>query len=150
MSWYTQNRPILRNSNIRKKVSMREKNMRYGQFLKKKRVSDRRELTLRDVAEELGVSVSFVSDVEQGRRKPFDEEKTQKLIDFLEFTEEDVALMYDLAARENSRIPRDLEDTMMYSEAGEMARYALRMTKKGVVNDDDWKNFIRYIKTKEK
>ena len=129
---------------------MREKNMRYGQFLKKKRVSDRRELTLRDVAEELGVSVSFVSDVEQGRRKPFDEEKTQKLIDFLEFTEEDVALMYDLAARENSRIPRDLEDTMMYSEAGEMARYALRMTKKGVVNDDDWKNFIWYIKTKEK
>ena len=72
------------------------------------------------------------------------------LIAFLDLTEEDVALMYDLAARENSRIPRDLEDTMMYSEAGEMARYALRMTKKGVVNDDDWKDFIRYIKTKEK
>ncbi len=124
--------------------------MRYGQFLRSKRIADRRELTLKDIAEELGVSVSFVSDVEQGRRKPYDEEKTQKLIAFLDLTEEDVALMYDLAARENSRIPRDLEDTMMYSEAGEMARYALRMTKKGVVNDDDWKDFIRYIKTKEK
>ena len=124
--------------------------MRYGQFLRSKRIADRRELTLKDIAEELGVSVSFVSDVEQGRRKPYDEEKTQKLIAFLDLTEEDIALMYDLAARENSRIPRDLEDTMMYSEAGEMARYALRMTKKGVVNDDDWKDFIRYIKTKEK
>ena len=124
--------------------------MRYGQFLRSKRIADRRELTLKDIAEELGVSVSFVSDVEQGRRKPYDEEKTQKLITFLDLTEEDVALMYDLVARENSRIPRDLEDTMMYSEAGEMARYALRMTKKGVVNDDDWKDFIRYIKTKEK
>ena len=34
---------------------------------------------------------------------------------------------------------------MMYSEAGEMARYALRMTKKGVIDEDDWKTFIRYI-----
>lgn len=126
-----------------------KKNMRYGQFLRSKRIADSRDLTLRDIAEELGVSVSFVSDVEQGRRKPFDEEKTEKLIEFLQFTEEDIALMYDLAARENSRIPQDLDDIMMYSEAGEMARFALRMTKKGVVNDDDWRRFIHYIKTKE-
>lgn len=123
--------------------------MRYGQFLRSKRISDSRELTLKDVAEELGVSVSFVSDVEQGRRKPYDEEKTEKLIEFLKLTEEDIALMYDLAARENSRIPRDLDDIMMYSEAGEMARYALRMTKKGAVSDDDWRRFIHYINTKE-
>lgn len=128
---------------------MQEKNMRYGQFLRSKRISDSRELMLKDVAEELGVSVSFVSDVEQGRRKPYDEEKTEKLIEFLKLTEEDIALMYDLAARENSRIPRDLDDIMMYSEAGEMARYALRMTKKGAVSDDDWRRFIHYINTKE-
>ena len=59
---------------------MKEKNMRYGQFLRSKRIADSRELTLKDVAEELGVSVSFVSDVEQGRRKPYDEEKTEKLV----------------------------------------------------------------------
>ena len=128
---------------------MHERNMRYGQFLRAKRVSDSRELTLKDVAEELGVSVSFVSDVEQGRRKPYDESKTQKLIGFLKLTEEDVALMYDLAARENSRIPRDLDEIMMYSEAGDMARFALRMTKKGLIDEDDWRQFIRYIKTKE-
>ena len=128
---------------------MHEKNMRYGQFLRSKRLSDSRELTLKDVAEELGVSISFVSDVEQGRRKPYDEPKTKKLIEFLKFTEEDIALMYDLAARENSRIPRDLDDIMMYSEAGDMARFALRMTKKGIVNEDDWRQFIRYIKLKE-
>ena len=128
---------------------MREKNMRYGQFLRSKRVNDGRELTLKDVAEELGVSVSFVSDVEQGRRKPYDEVKTQKLIEFLKLSEDEVALMYDLAAKENSKIPRDLDDIMMYTEAGEMARFALRMTKKGIINDDDWKQFIRYIKVKE-
>ncbi len=123
--------------------------MRYGQFLRFKRISDSRELTLKDIAEALGVSVSFVSDVEQGRRKPFDEEKTEKLIEFLELTEEDIALMYDLAARENSKIPKDLDDIMMYSEAGEMARFALRMTKKGIADENDWRRFIHYIKTKE-
>ena len=128
---------------------MREKNMRYGQFLRSKRIGDSRELTLKDVAEELGVSVSFVSDVEQGRRKPYDEVKTHKIIEFLKLSEEEVALMYDLAAKENSKIPRDLDDIMMYTEAGEMARYALRMTKKGIVDEDDWRQFIRYIKVKE-
>ena len=128
---------------------MDTKNMRYGQFLKAKRISDSRELTLKDVAAELGVSFSYVSDIEQGRRKPYDEAKTLKIIEFLKLTEEEVALLYDLAAKENSRIPRDLDDIMMYSEAGDMARYALRMTKKGIINDDDWKQFIRYIRVKE-
>ena len=103
---------------------MQEKNMRYGQFLRSKRVSDSRELTLKDIAEELGVSVSFVSDVEQGRRKPYDETKTEKLIEFLKFTDEDIALMYDLAAKEylrqayrlDQRINSDLEEVAALRE----------------------------------
>ena len=87
--------------------------------------------------------------MEQGRRKPYDEEKTQKLIKFLHLSEEDTALLYDLAAKECDYIPRDLDDIMMYSEAGEMARCALRMTKKGIASDDDWRRFIYYLKTKE-
>ena len=129
---------------------MQENNMRYGRFLRSKRVSDSRELTLREIAEELGVSISFVSDVEQGRRLPYDEEKTRKMIKFLHLSEEDIAKMYDLAARENSRIPQDLDDIMVYSEAGEMAWFSVSMTKKGVVNDDDWRRFIYCIKVKEK
>ena len=128
---------------------MQEKNMRYGKFLRSKRVSDSRELTIKDIAVELGISASLVCDVEQGRRKPFDEAKTQKLIKFLHLSEEDTALLYDLAAKECDYIPRDLDDIMMYSEAGEMARCALRMTKKGIASDDDWRRFIYYLKTKE-
>ena len=128
---------------------MQEKNMRYGKFLRSKRISDSRELTIKDIAVELGISASLVCDVEQGRRKPFDEAKTQKLIKFLHLSEEDTALLYDLAAKECDYIPRDLDDIMMYSEAGEMARCALRMTKKGIASNDDWRRFIYYLKTKE-
>lgn len=128
---------------------MQEKNMRYGQFLRAKRIADSRGLTLKDIAEVLGVSPPYASDVELGRRKPYNDEKTKILIEFLKLTDEDVELMYDLVARENSRIPQDLDDIMMYSEAGEVARFALRMTKKGVINTNDWKRFAQYIKTKE-
>ena len=129
---------------------MQEKYMRYGRFLRSKRLADDRELTLKEVAEALGVSITFVSDVEHGRRLPYDEVKTEKLIKFFRLSEEDIATMYDLAARENSRIPRDIDEIMMYSESGEMARFALRMTKKGVINENDWSRFIYYIKVKEK
>ena len=89
---------------------MQEKNMRYGQFIRSKRITDSRELTLKDIAEELGVSVSFVSDVEQGRRKPYDEEKTEKLIEFLKFTEEDIALMEIIINQDPVQFPDKIED----------------------------------------
>ena len=49
----------------------------------------------------------------------------------------------------NTELIEEYMYSYLYYEAGEMARFALRMTKKGVVNNDDWKQFIRYIKTKE-
>ena len=110
---------------------MQEKRMRYGQFLRAKRISDSRELTLKDVARELGVSVSFASDVEQGRRKPYDErrkpydeEKTEKLIEFFGFTEEEIALMNDLAAREILRTALVPEDAKICKDAGDLESVA--------------------------
>ena len=103
---------------------MQEMSMRYGQFLRTKRISDSRELTLKDVAGELGVSVSFVSDVEQGRRKPYDEEKTEKLIEFLKLTEEEIALMNDLAAWEILRTAPIPEGIKICKDAGDLENVA--------------------------
>ena len=103
---------------------MQEKSMRYGQFLRAKRISDSRELTLKDVAGELGVSVSFASDVEQGRCKPYDEEKSRKLIEFLKLTEEEIALMNDLAARESFRTAPVPEDIKICKDAGDLENVA--------------------------
>ena len=56
--------------------------------------------------------------------------------------------MYDLAAREKSEVPSDIEDTMMYTEIGSMARMALRMTNDGLADEEDWKSFIRQLEKK--
>lgn len=64
--------------------------MRYNQFLKAKRISDSKKLTLKGVDEELDVSVSYVSDIEQVSWKPYDEVKSLKIIEFYKLTEDGI------------------------------------------------------------
>ncbi len=127
---------------------MQEKHMRFGEFIKSKRIRDDREITLKDMATTLGLSLSMLSDIEQGRRKPFDSEKIEKFCDYLQLSNEDKALAYDLAARDRGEIPSDIDDIMMHSEIGDMARFALRMSNAGLADEEDWKTFIREIEKK--
>lgn len=124
---------------------MQVKRIRFGDFIKKKRQNDPRELTLSDMAKQLGISLSFLSDIENRRRRPFDSEKIEIFAKFLNLTEEEKALMYDLASHEKNEVPSDIEDIFMYDEVGDMARFALRQSKAGNATEEDWKRFIREI-----
>ena len=117
--------------------------MRFGAFIKSRRQADPRELTLRDVARFLGISISYLSDVEQGRRKPFDSAKIEKFCIYLGLPDEDRSLMYDLAALETGKVPSDIKDILMYTEIGDLAWHALRLSNAGVITEDDWREFIR-------
>ncbi len=127
---------------------VREKYLRFGDFIKKIRQEDPRELTLKDVSKILGISLSFLSDIENNRRKPFDKEKIEIFAKEFNLSDEDKAKLYDLAARDRGEIPSDIEDIMMYSEVGDMARFALRQSNAGKINEEDWKKFIREIESK--
>ena len=115
---------------------------------KSKRLKDSRELTLKEISKELGMSLSLLSDIEQGRRKPFDSDKIEKFCTFLGLSEKEKALMYDLAAKETGDVPSDIDDTFLFSNVGDMARFALRMTNAGIADEEDWKTFIREIEKK--
>ena len=128
---------------------MREKNMRFGDFIKQKRLNDPRELTLKDMSERLGISLSFLSDIENNRRKPFDQDKIEIFAAELGLSDEDKAKLYDLAARDRREVPSDIEDIMMYDKIGDMARFALRQSNAGVIDEEDWKTFIRDIEKKK-
>ena len=56
---------------------------------------------------------------------------------------------YDLAGKCRKTVPEDIEDVMMNTESGNMARIALRMTKAGIAKEDDWKEFIRQLERKK-
>jgi transcriptional regulator with XRE-family HTH domain len=136
-------------SKAKEVLIMREKNMRFGDFIKQKRLNDPRELTLKDMSERLGISLSFLSDIENNRRKPFDQDKIEIFAAELGLSDEDKAKMYDLAARDRREVPSDIEDIMMYDKIGDMARFALRQSNAGVIDEEDWKTFIRDIEKKK-
>ncbi|MBP2656481.1 MAG: Xre family transcriptional regulator [Firmicutes bacterium] len=128
---------------------MKEQNMRFGDFIKNKRLNDHREITLKDMSERLGISLSLLSDIENNRRKAFDGEKIEKFAAELCLSDEDKATLYDLAGLDRGEIPSDLEDIMMYGEIGKMARFALRQSNAGIIDEEDWKKFIRDMEKKQ-
>ena len=129
---------------------MREENMTFGKFIRKKRLESRHELTLKDMGSEMGVSLTMYCDIEQGRKNPGEFFDYEKLAELLDLTEQEKALMYDLAAKKKGTVPSDIEDVMMYSESGNLARMALRMTNAGIAKEEDWKEFIRQLERKKR
>jgi len=128
---------------------MKEKHMRFGDYIRKKRLADPRELTMQDVADQLGFSMSYISEIENNRKRPFDGEKLEQLALFLNLSEYETSLMFDLAGRESRGVPHDIEDTLMYEDVGDLIRYATRQSKAGFIKEEDWKTFIRDMEVKK-
>ena len=120
----------------------------FGEFIRQKRL-DGGQLTLKDMGSCLGISLTHYSDIEHGRRNPGEELDYEKLAFMLRLTEDEKALMYDLAARKRNSVPSDIKDVIMNSESGNMARMALRMTNAGIAKEEDWKEFIRQLERKK-
>ena len=70
---------------------MKEQYMRFGEYIRKKRQDDPRELTQREVSQELGISLPYYSDIEHGRKKPFDATLIEKFCVYLDLTEAEKA-----------------------------------------------------------
>ena len=120
----------------------------FGRFIRENRL-DAGDIMLKDIGYAVGVSLSYLSDIEHDRRNPgegFDYEALAKL---LRLTEDEKAHMYDLAGKCRKTVPEDIEEVMMNTESGNMARMALRMTKAGIAKEDDWKEFIRQLERKK-
>jgi len=121
---------------------MEKQPKRFGDYIKELRRS--RDLTLKQVSDFLEISLSLLSDIESNRRKPLENEKLDLFATLLSLSKHERNCLYDFAGRENGKIPQDIENTMMYTEAGDMARLALRKTKNGEITVEDWKRFIQY------
>ena len=128
---------------------MEQKNVRFGDFIKSKRLV--LEITLRDMCERIGFSPAYLSDIENNRRYPMDNEKIELLIKELKLTSEDQETLYDLAGKERKGgVSLDLPEYIMDSEVAPYVRMALRKAKQNEVTVDDWKRIIEEISKKGK
>ena len=90
--------------------------MKYGTFIKKKRIEAG--LKAVDVAKELKISNTYLSDVESGRRVPFKEDRNLILSEVLHLNKEDRDMLYDLAAKELNECPQDILRKLMHTKEG--------------------------------
>ena len=115
----------------------------FGSFLKSKRNS--REITVRAMAEKIGIAVGYYCDIESGRRTPLDLNFLNKVISVLNLSDADKLTLYDLAGTARSAPPPDVSE---YVKNNEPARIALRVAKEKA-SDEDWQRFTNDLKRKE-
>ena len=123
---------------------MERNNERYGDFVKRHR--EQKGISLRQVARLLNLSPAYICDMERNRRNPLYDDKLYELSAILGLTQDDEDRLFDYSARELHKVPYDIEGIFYYSEAGDMCRQALRLTKKGILTIKDWERLLTEIK----
>lgn len=114
----------------------------FGAFIARKRIE--KDVKLRPIAEKLGVSVTYLSDIIKGRRNPPDIEGLEALAVVLSLDETERNEMFDLAGRERSQVSPDLPGYIM-DEKLPSARVALRRAKDSGLGEDFWQEVNQII-----
>ncbi len=118
----------------------------FGKFIEQKRKA--LGITLRGLADALGIAPAFMSDIEKGHRYPPNKEKLYAMAQILHLSTEDTNTMFDLAAgeRENTVSP-DLPEYIM---GHEKARIALRMARDAKATNTTWQKVIEMLEQEER
>ncbi len=95
--------------------------IKFGDFIAEKRKN--RDISLRSMAEKLGIAAPYLSDIEKGRRNPPSFEMLEKIAAILNLTDAERNSMFDYAGEERNEVSPDLPEYIM--EIPE-ARTALR------------------------
>lgn len=115
----------------------------FGEFLVDKRRI--REIPSAVMADALGISPSYYSDIEKNRRNPPPGKETLAMIvNMLCLHGDDIAIFYDLAGKARSEAPPDLPD---YINKYQVVRVALRLAK-DLGSEDDWHRFINDLESR--
>lgn len=116
----------------------------FGEFINQKRVG--KQITLRKMADMLGVSAPFLTDVEKDRRNPFDMEKLTQLARILDLTDEENALMLDLAGKKRKAVAPDLPEYIMERD---YVSAALRTARDLDAGEEEWKHFVEELRKRK-
>lgn len=109
----------------------------FGEFIQKKRTE--KGITLREMARKLKISAPYLSDVEKGKRNPFNKDRFYELEQILLLTHEERIYMYDLAGKATNTVPADIGE---YIIANKYVRDAIREAIYRKADEEDWKGFV--------
>ncbi len=107
----------------------------FGAFLAQKRLE--KDVKLRPIADQLGISVTYLSDIIKGRRNPPEIDSLETLAKALNLNKVEREEMFDLAGCERKQVSPDLFEYMMDKTIPNV-RSALRKAKALKLGDDFW------------
>lgn len=116
----------------------------FGEFLTAKR--EERDLTLREMARQMGVSAPFLSDVEKNRSAPLTKERLDKVAEILHFDTDEKTAMYDLVGRQRNTVAPDLPE---YIIGRDYVAAALRTARDLNAGEAEWLRFVEELKNRE-
>lgn len=123
---------------------MENKYSNFGEFLQKKREEKR--ITLRKMAEMLGFSAPFLSDVEKDRRNPPEFEKLELIVTILGLNEEEKELMFNMAGKRRNTVAPDLPEYIMERD---YVSSALRTARDLDASEEEWMAFVEELKKRK-
>ncbi len=116
----------------------------FGRFISGKR--RRAGLTLRQLADRLGISTAYLSDVEKGRRYAFDLERLRVFAHETALDHKETELLYDLAGQSRGQVSPDINE-YLYSNSYICA--ALRTVRTLNADAEDWKLLLDELKKRK-
>lgn len=122
----------------------------FGKFINEKRLgraSDGGDILLKDIAQAMGTTATYLSDIIKGRRNPPEMSMLLKIADVLRLTDEERAEMFDLAGRERNEAAPDIPEYIM-DENLPHVRAALRKASDKKLGDDFWQRVLEEIEKK--
>lgn len=124
---------------------MKKEYSNFGDFIAQKR--EEKEITLRKMAELLDISAPYLSDVEKDRRNPFDMDKLELVANILILSEEEKAVMLDLAGKKRNSVAPDLPEYIMERD---YVSAALRTARDLDASEEEWQKFIADLKKRKR
>ena len=123
----------------------------FGRFIDEKRRGrgpGGTDILLKDIAEAMGKTATYLSDIVKGRRNPPERELLDKIADALHLTKEEREEMLDCAGRDRNEAAPDLPDYIMDEEIPYVRAALRRASDKGLGNDF-WKKVYETISKEE-
>jgi transcriptional regulator with XRE-family HTH domain len=99
------------------------------------------DITLRDIAEAMGITASYLSDIIKGRRNPPEKHLIDKIAAILKLSTDEKEELLDLAGRDRDSAAPDLPEYLMSSSIPHV-RKALRRASEKNLGDDFWKKVV--------
>ena len=98
------------------------------------------------MAEMIGITAPYLTDIEKDRRNPPEKEKLETIARILNLSDEDKAIMFDLAGKKRNSVAPDLPEYIMERD---YVSAALRTARDLDASEQEWLNFVEDLKKRK-